>query len=994
MLIRKILLVSVLSLILFSAYAVSAQSTSSGDYASIVKKGDEYFKKGDYINAKSSYQYASRLNPEEQYPKDRLNETILKLREKMGRMGEYTAALTQADNYYRKKEFDKAIKEYRKATIIIPSEGYPEEKIRDIEGAKDEGRRKQIAYDDAIYRADKYVKYRKYEEAIESYRTAAELLPGEQYPFDQIATLEAEMESLVEARGAYKSIIEDADRLYSLKYYENARTEYQKAADARPEDEYPKSMIAEIDQLLIKKVEFDQLVEAGDEYYMKKNLPAAKQQYQAALKIYSSERYPVDMINKINAAMKEQIKPSELYAVAITNADKFMAAADYTNALQEYENACDLKPRETYPKQKIDEIKEILLDQATADQDYTLAIKMGDQYLNAGAYTEAKTEFEKALALKPSEVYPSERLAVAMKGLKEQEDILASYQQSVDKASAYYDAGEYDNAIDAYNTALVIIPGDQLATKRIKEIEAMKALKQEGAQAYARVLGEADELFASNKLVDARIKYEQAMELDDSQAYPGAQIAEIDKRLSSQKELNSAYTKAIATGDIYYNKKEYTRAREEYQKASALKPNESYPQNRLGELAALVVVVKPQEDEYDKTIKEADGLMGLLEYSKARLVYVKASNMRPKEVYPINMIEEIDGILGKQNADQAEYNRLVAAADRLMESDNYELASERYNQALAIFPAEPYPLSRLKDIDNLTLTRELDIQEAYNNFISEGDAAFDQQDYSTATIKYQNALKYKPKEGHPTQRLAEIEVLSSELKKKQDLYNKLIIEADNAFTSKEYQEAKTKYAEASGLFPEEEHPQVRLEEINIIIRTSNQNAMQVYDKTIADADKFFSASAYGQALDSYRKAEALMPEESYPVEMIEKILKILNDNAFRKLVTSSKSIQNNEVEKLNFDPIAVSDRKNSVLLIRVRGLGIRDFKVFVSYGKGGSKKGGFIMPIPGGDEMKEYIFELGSQYTWFSEDNNWISLTPQGGSIEVTLLEIAKSAVK
>ena len=123
-------------------------------------------------------------------------------------------------------------------------------------------------------------------------------------------------------------------------------------------------------------------------------------------------------------------------------------------------------------------------------------------------------------------------------------------------------------------------------------------------------------------------------------------------------------------------------------------------------------------------------------------------------------------------------------------------------------------------------------------------------------------------------------------------------------------------------------------------------------------------------------------------------MKILNDNAFRKLVTSSKSIQNNEEEKLSFETLAVSDRKNSILVIRARGMGIRDFKVFVSYGKGGSKNGGFIMPVPGGDEMKEYLFELGNQYSWFSEDNNWISITPQGGSIEVTLVEIAKSVTE
>ena len=313
--IRKLFLFTIFFFTFILEVPVQGQGNSPDEYKAAIAKADEYFKKGDYINAKSSYQYASRLSPEDQYPKDRLAETVVKLREKMARMEEYTAVLTEADNFYRKKEYEQAIGKYREASKIIPSEGYPEEKIREIEGVKDEARKKQVAYDDAIHRADKFVKYRKYEEAIESYRLAAETLPAEEYPRTRIEELEIELEALVEARNAYESIIDNADRLYSLKYYENAKGEYQKAADARPEDEYPKSMIAEIDKLLVKKTEFDKLVEAGDAQYMDKQLESAKQQYQRALKIYPSESYPRDMIDKINAEKHVRIltlgKPNE-----------------------------------------------------------------------------------------------------------------------------------------------------------------------------------------------------------------------------------------------------------------------------------------------------------------------------------------------------------------------------------------------------------------------------------------------------------------------------------------------------------------------------------------------------------------------------------------------------------------------------------------------------------------------------------------------------------
>lgn len=985
-------------LFVVSFMGASAQGEASDDYLAAVQAADDYYAKGDFINAKSAYHYASRLNPEEEYPKERLEVTVSKLRDKMKLVDEYTDVITQADIYFRQKEYDLAINKYREAASIMSAEGYPEEKIQEIEDLKNSSHRKQISYDDAIYRADKYVKYGKYEEAISYYKEASGFMPAESYPREQILLLEDQMDALVEARKEYQSIIDNGDRLLSLKYYEQAKQEFLKAAEAKPEDSYPVSMIAEIDQMLIKKNEFDSYVEKGDEGYMNKDLLVAKENYQTALTIYPSESYPKDMIQKINEALKDQMGAEELYQASIKAADEFLAAKDYTNAMTEYENASSLKPKESYPIDKIAVINGIYTSREEAEDAYQFAVKSGDQYFANGSYPEAKAEFEKALDLKPGEEYPTERLAEVNVLVEQQKAIQASYQLAIDDADALYQGGKFDEAIAEYKNALIIVPGDKFATARISEINRLKSKQDQDAIFYVALIESADQAFDNNDLLTAKTKYEEAVGLDESQEYPALQVERIDQILKKQLETTTAYNKAIATADIFYNKKEYDRAKSEYEKAASLKPSESYPKNRVAKISGMTISVAAmattQSDGYDKTVREADGLLGAQEYAKARLVYMKAANMRPKEQYPKDKIEEIDGIVGKIEADQAEYNRLIAAADRMMESEDFDMARDRYSQALMIMPTATYPQDQLKEIENRILSNELDVQKTYNEIIAQADVLFSNEDYAAATIKYQNALKYKPGEGYPQQKLTEIETLSADLEKLEDHYSRLVAEADNLFTSKEYQEAKAKYVEASALIPEEEHPKTRIEEINIITRAANQGAQQEYDKAIAEADKFLAAAAYGQALTSYRNAEAMMPDEAYPKDMIEKIMKILNDNAFRKLLTSSKSIQNNEQEKFNFDPLAHADKKSSILLIRVRGMGIRDFKVFVNYGKGGSKSGGFIMPVPGGEEMKEYIFELGNQYNWTSKDNNWISLTPQGGSIEVSLIEIAKGVAE
>jgi hypothetical protein len=326
----------------------------------------------------------------------------------------------------------------------------------------------------------------------------------------------------------------------------------------------------------------------------------------------------------------------------------------------------------------------------------------------------------------------------------------------------------------------------------------------------------------------------------------------------------------------------------------------------------------------------------------------------------------------------------------MMDAGDYEKARERYEEAQTIMSNEEYPAKKLKEIDEIILANELAVQNAYNDLITEADGFFEQKKYEQAALKYREAQKFKPDESYPGQKLAEIERELNDLEKLQAKYSKLVADGDRLFTSKEFREAREKYREASNLFPEEVHPKQRLEEINLIFRAEAEKTQEAYDKAVAEADKFLAGKEYDQAMNSYRKASAYMPDENYPQSMIDKILSILNANAQRKILTSPVTIMNNDQEKFNFDPILAADRRSSILHIRARGMAVKEFKVTVGYGKGGSKNGGYILPIPPDSESGDFIIALGKQHNWYAEDNNWITLTPQGGSVEIELIEITR----
>lgn len=1100
---KKIFTLFALLLTFWFVSPVMAQ-TNQTDYNSAIQQADKYFQQGDYINAKASYQYASNLKPNEAYPKTRLNECIVKSREKMVVMEKYDAEISQADKFFRLGKYDEALLKYIAAQQVLPNESYPKSKIAEIEKLVAFESKKQVDYDEAITNGEKFIKYKKYEEARAEFENALIIFPEKVYPKDKLNDIDRLIQERERVLAAYDETIASADRLFNLKYYENARAEYQLASDAKPDEDYPKAKIKEIDGLLGKKNEFDQLVSEADELYVGKDLESAKTKYQDALAIYPSENYPKDMIAKINTALGSLKSKDELYQKAVADADKFFLKKDYTNAITEYENASTIKPAELYPKQKIQEIAALIAQSESDELAYNQSVQLGEQYLGIKDYPSAKSEFEKANQLKPNEQYPQDKLAEINAVLVQQKGVQESFDQSVAKADAFFESREYDSAIKEYENALIIIPGSKYATDKITEIGNLKNQLANADKQYNGLISDADKLFAKNSLSEARTKYSEALSIKPSQSYPQEKIDEIDLVLANNQDVENQYNKAIATADLFFNKQEYENALPEYQKANALKPAEKYPTQQINEINKLIageqalesnysntittadqqfksgeytkaiksytaaLAIKPQEtypsekiaainqllgdqealdaqysklltdadnlyrekyyqealtnyqeaqnirpensvtakkiaeitsllavlekDEanYNQTIIQADELYEQKQYEEAKLAYMKASNLKPDNPYPKEKVAEVDQLITNQQATLAEYNRLAAAGDRMLESKEYDKARTKYQEALDLMPENLYAQDQLHEIDKILRASAESNQKTYNAIIIEADGLFEKQDYSQAKLKYESALKYKPEEVYPTQKIAEIDQLMGEFETNKANYSRLIADADKDFKARDYEPAKTKYLEASALFPKEGYPLSKIEEINLIRKADVQNIQQAYDKAIADADKFFAGNILDQALSSYRIAKVYKPEELYPVEMINKIMAILDKNAVRDLLTSPLNIEGNTLKKFTFAPVSVADRKQNLIYIKAHNSSDKDFKVVLSYGKGSSKNGGFIIPITTGDDEKEFIIPIGNQYTWFSEDNDWISLAPQGGTVEVNLVKISR----
>ncbi len=202
---------------------------------------------------------------------------------------------------------------------------------------------------------------------------------------------------------------------------------------------------------------------------------------------------------------------------------------------------------------------------------------------------------------------------------------------------------------------------------------------------------------------------------------------------------------------------------------------------------------------YDLAMDDAKILFDNKDYVASRNAYEKAFNMSPLETLPKEKIAEIDKILSEIKSLNEKYDAAEAKGDSLFNIGQYEAAKNAFNTALKFKPDEAYPKKKIADADNAL--KQIALENEYNDNISNGNKAFNEKDYETAKVFYNSALKLKPNEFYPKEKINQIVqiLFEQEQKLKESKYKSLIVEADKLYGSKKYEAAIGKYNEAYNL---------------------------------------------------------------------------------------------------------------------------------------------------------------------------------------------------
>lgn len=418
----------------------------------------------------------------------------------------------------------------------------------------------------------------------------------------------------------------------------------------------------------------------------------------------------------------------------------------------------------------------------------------------------------------------------------------------------------------------------------------------------------------------------------------------------------TTYQSLISSGDKEYAKKEYIKAKTYYQEALRLKPNDASAKSKLDNTLLRIREENKKEEQFFEYIDNADALYNAGELEKALAEYNKAIKIRPKDEYANNKKEEINATLKAEKEKMDSFNEMVAVGDRLLKSERLAEAVMQYESALKIYPNNKNVQAKLQDAKNK--------KEAYDSKTSEFEQLKSKGEEFTLRKKYAEAISY--------------------------------------------------YEQALQIFPEETELSDKIKDLR-----NKKNVSERYDAKINEADSYFESNSYNEAKAAYQSALAVIPDDPYASGMIERIEEIVNDPEYKKSVaansnnnpaptkkdepakiTDSKSlltlvsepfeVKKGEAKRIDFKPLDVKMRRNSSLTFKAKNTSDKKFILYISYGKNKAKNGGFTVTIPNDGETKDYTVKLGTQYKWFSEDNNWIEILPENGSIEITTMEITK----
>jgi tetratricopeptide (TPR) repeat protein len=663
-----------------------------------------------------------------------------------------------------------------------------------------------------------------------------------------------------------------------------------------------------------------------------------------------------------------QAQNAESYESLMKKGNDKYSAKDYISAKTYYEMALKQKANDPTAKKKLDETVKKIQEDGARQEVFYAHLDAGDQYYGQQKYEEALREYESALTVFPEDKYVGGQAAEVRAILKERQDKQDAFDTAMSQGESLLAEDNFDAAIMQFETASSIFPTDKLPKEKLAEAKQKKQLYNEKVTRFDNLMEEARQ-FGLRKNYEAAIgKLDQALELFPNDMEANAKRNEYQ----TAKGIADQYNGIIAVADQLYENKAYKEAKAQYQGALAIVAGDAYATDMIARLDQLIAQQDAEEAARIAAEQEAARLAAEAEAARLAAEAEAARIAAEQEAARIAAEQEAARLAAEEAARIAaeeEAARLAAEAEAARIAAEEEAARQA---ALAAAEAER--------------------QATIKSMLDAADALFSQEDYANAKMKYQEVVAFDEGNAAATAKIQEIDgIFAQRAAELEANYNKAMNAGNQALSAEQYAEAITQYQTALVYKPEDPTATAQLA---VAEKAENDRVSALraqYNKFIKEGDANFKTNTFDKAIEAYTKADEL-GLETYPSEMITRIGEIIEQNKLYELNSEPLLLAAGEAKRFDFNKIEVAVRRSNYIIIKVRNPHPeKTFPMIVSFGGAGGKNGGFVLPIAATAEEKTFIFRIGSQYKWFSEDNTWIEIISENNEVEIGKLEVSRS---
>lgn len=618
---------------------------------------------------------------------------------------------------------------------------------------------------------------------------------------DKIKQLERDaLNKQKELEANYKTAITNGDKAFQKKDWNMARAAYRVATNLKPNENYPKDQLAQIDKII-----------ADLEALNKKNEEAAKKAAEEKAQAIAAE----NLNNKYIAALKK-------------GEDGF-TKQDWTAAKAGYNEALSIKPNEQLPKDKLAEIDKAMAALAAKKAAEEKAKADAEAAAKKAAEDKAKADAEAArLAKEKADKELADKLAKEAAAKKAAEEAAAKKaaeeKAKADAEAAAKKAAEDKAKADAEAARLAKEKADkELADKLAKEAAAKKAAEEKAKADAEAAAKKAAEDKAKADAEAARLAKEKAdKELADKLAKDAAAKKAADEAAAKK----AAEDKAKADAEAAAKKAAEDKAKADAEAARLAK--EKADKEAAAKLSKEEAAKKAAED----AAKKAADDKAKADAEAARLAKEKADKETADKLAREEAAKKVADEKAKAEAEAARLAKEKAdkeAAAKLSKEEAARKAAEDKAKA----DAEAARLAKEKADKELLdkLTKDEAAKKAA------ADAARLAKEKADKELMDKLAKDEAAKKAAEEKAKAEAARLAKEAEEKakknttpvatKDKYKEIIAKADGQFKDKKYKDAKLSYEEALIEKAGDSYAKGRLAEIEKLLKSDAATAGDV-----------------------------------------------------------------------------------------------------------------------------------------------------------------------